>query len=1199
MHLLKADAYEHKRDVILLQETGLREDTHTRFTGYTTYHLPAIAGETRGCSILVRNSIPSKRIDHPVNCGDNTEVLGVTLTLRHETIQIYNIYHHQEAPLEVSELLALCATTGVFIGGDFNAHHNILGSDRQNRSGQHLAEVMDTVPEATLLNTGEPTHIHGGILDLSYSSPHLSHGAKWDIHDSLASDHFAITVTINSPKLASPEFVPRWNTRKADWPRFREELLKHLALTEPGLTINDVERRLVDALHQAANAAIPQTKRPQRTYKDAWYYDQRVKEYNQRINRARKLNRTHHSQETRDLLRAAIRTAREGKKKIRTEKWLEWCAGMNSRTTLSDLWKQVKIATGQKTPTTPSHPDPESEANRLVASYADRASSRQLSPTSIASLEEQQPAQDAIIQQACDRRHPADTAFTRHELRTALQPRPDTAAGADRVTYSMLRQAGEVAHEELLNVINTSYAAGLLPTAWKEATIHPIPKPREPGKTRPISLLSCLGKTAEKMVLQRLQWVAGPLQENVYAYRRGVGTRDCLFEMITSISGRKAVVAFLDMEKAFELANARAILTALARKGVDGRLLKWTKDFLTGRRARVRFQGHLSTYMSFENGTPQGSILSPYLFNILMEELVSTPLAAGTKVLCYADDIAIISTGRNHLKNAQTAINRAAAKCQDLGLKINFAKTKAVYFNGARPEQPLRAQQQDIEWALHHPYLGVWIDHSLNFIHHTTVVAERVRARLRTMRAITATEGGANFQVLKLFYIQAIRAIVEYSAPLLIMASPNQLEILEKTQNEALRIMLGAKRWAKVVNMRAEADLPKLAHRVHTMNVSLLAKKLPEPKYSHLVRSIQQRLAQDEELFPTKTWTSHAAKGIKTLQVQTPLLSRTSDARHPEYQPTPPWQAPTYHFSVHKLTRNKASLCPADLADQAQQALRAQDIGDSEVYFTDGSVDPDTKRAAAAFVHTDTTGHFRLPDNSSTLQAELVAIEKALEDARPKHKHVVLHTDSLGAIQSLQRHHISDNIHLITSIHAHAHNIRNQDRRITLNWIPSHTGIQGNDLADVAAKDALKIPTVTRNVVPSRALVKSATKKAGRLLTKQDVRCQTANGSLSATWYTIATTDTQPLANTLPRHTRTRLHRLRLGYHCEAEIFDTLPRTCEHCNTPTHAPLIHYIEDCPRTAPYLDRHSQNAPHILQHTIIDRLTQLVNALRPPT
>ncbi|MPC69049.1 hypothetical protein E2C01_063262 [Portunus trituberculatus] len=72
LHLLMADAFVHRRDVILLQETRLPEDRNVRFPGYSAYHLPAIEGQTVGCSVLVKNSIPSKRIEHPIHCGDGT-----------------------------------------------------------------------------------------------------------------------------------------------------------------------------------------------------------------------------------------------------------------------------------------------------------------------------------------------------------------------------------------------------------------------------------------------------------------------------------------------------------------------------------------------------------------------------------------------------------------------------------------------------------------------------------------------------------------------------------------------------------------------------------------------------------------------------------------------------------------------------------------------------------------------------------------------------------------------------------------------------------------------------------------------------------------------------------------------------------------------------------------------------------------------
>jgi len=134
-------------------------------------------------------------------------------------------------------------------------------------------------------------------------------------------------------------------------------------------------------------------------------------------------------------------------------------------------------------------------------------------------------------------------------------------------------------------------------------------------------------------------------------------------------------------------------------------------------------------------------------------------------------------------------------------------------------------------------------------------------------------------------------------------------------------------------------------------------------------------------------------------------------------------------------------------------------------------VDTYSGNAAAAFVHTEATAHFRLPDGSSTLQTELLAIMKALQHAEFRRKPVVVHTDSLGAIQALQKSNPRDNVGLLTSILTTAHNIKERGRNININWIPSHVGIKGNEEADLAAKNALSLPHVTVPIPTSLAKI--------------------------------------------------------------------------------------------------------------------------------
>ncbi|XP_045105291.1 histone H2B type 1-A-like [Portunus trituberculatus] len=138
----------------------------------------------------------------------------------------------------------------------------------------------------------------------------------------------------------------------------------------------------------------------------------------------------------------------------------------------------------------------------------------------------------------------------------------------------------------------------------------------------------------------------------------------------------------------------------------------------------------------------------------------------------------------------------------------------------------------------------------------------------------------------------------------------------------------------------------------------------------------------------------------------------------------------------------------------------------AEVYFTDGSVDTSTPRAAAAFISPHSAGLFRLTDASSTLQAELVAIWKALEDSHNGNRNVIIHTDSLGALQALKHRKPKDNVSLTTRILAITRNITAQGRTVSMNWIPSHVGMQGNEDADTMESYSIYIYKVHKQVHP-------------------------------------------------------------------------------------------------------------------------------------
>ncbi len=118
-----------------------------------------------------------------------------------------------------------------------------------------------------------------------------------------------------------------------------------------------------------------------------------------------------------------------------------------------------------------------------------------------------------------------------------------------------------------------------------------------------------------------------------------------------------AIVIFLDLNKAFETCSKQAILELLVRKRVQGNLLTCANGLLQDRQAAVKLQGVTSEYLAMENGTPQGGVLSPLLFNLSISYLVEAKYQQGSKVTSYANDLQNITKGKKKavLKIAQTS----------------------------------------------------------------------------------------------------------------------------------------------------------------------------------------------------------------------------------------------------------------------------------------------------------------------------------------------------------------------------------------------------------------------------------------------------------------------------------------------------------------------------------------------------------------
>lgn len=186
------------------------------------------------------------------------------------------------------------------------------------------------------------------------------------------------------------------------------------------------------------------------------------------------------------------------------------------------------------------------------------------------------------------------------------------------------------------------------PQSWKKALVIPIPKGGKDtsliSNWRPISQLNSLSKILEKIIAIRLMDFVEKnniLPEFQFGFRSGRSTYHPLAIINNDItnglnSNKMTTLVTLDIQSAFDTVWHRGLLHKLFKFKINMHLIKIIQSFLTGRTFRVKMGSSTSSKKSIVSGTPQGSVISPKLFNIYLADI---PKNQFIKILQFADDI--------------------------------------------------------------------------------------------------------------------------------------------------------------------------------------------------------------------------------------------------------------------------------------------------------------------------------------------------------------------------------------------------------------------------------------------------------------------------------------------------------------------------------------------------------------------------------
>ena len=1170
--------------VICMQETRCKVDQDIRLPGFSCAARSDREESTGGgTAILIANDIPVTNL----NIDSELETSMAQALINNQKLSIVNIYippstNNNCIAGEMDKIIAgLCPP--FILCMDSNGHHTSWGSEANDRRGEIIDEWV-TDNDVVLLNDGSPTYEtnNGNYthIDLTITSPDIAAQLNWEVAcENYNSDHYPVCIRTNI-EIDGKQKLPRYIFERADWGKYNN-LVKLPTVFE---TPSQVYEAVVTNIIKAADIAIPKTSPNLRTNLSKFFWNKDcaiAKREKSKAMKAYKKNRGNLNLWIK--YKAARAKFRYTMKLAKKNSWNDFVKSISTNTPSTVVWKRVKLLNNNRSYKAIVLKEGDtliSEKTEVAEKFAENFTSRgglnvpdrQISP----------------VQFNRGNSEWYNKPFEIGELKRALNNTKTTSPGPDGISYDLITKLNPEKQCQLLEIFNYFWHSNI-PDQWKQSITIPIYKhgkhPSSPDSYRPISLTNCLCKVFERMAALRLRKFLETNQlidPNQCGFRPGFSTYDpiCKLEkdIRTAFIERKSTLAvFIDIAQAYDTVWHEGLLQKIKALGLEGNLPLFIQNFISNRSTMTRIDTVLSSPHFSDRGVPQGSVISPLLFLIMIND-ITKQLGPTIQHSLFADDCAIWVTSKDHLENhnnMQAALKTITDWTQKWQLSISTAKTKAVYFSyGTKNPPPLKLLNDEIEYVTKMRYLGVLFDRRLTWKHHIEHVKEKCNGDIRLLRVISHQGWGADAETMRNLYRTLTLPKITYASFIYSTASKTNLTKLDRIQYAASRIILGALKCTITEKLEIACDLMPL--EIKRKEEMMLYTNRVLGNFNHPLR--RQILEYPPNLH-----------GYQSRPL--PVIGRTmKELYHMELCPN---TVSSMDYSLKLTTRNLK--INDSLSKQKKDQLNdfiwrilfknlEKEYDHCEKIFTDGS--KQGEGAGAAVWSTKFNIMARLPPECSILTCELFAIYSAVLFIRGSGKETAIFTDSMSSIQSLKLHYNSKH----PLIHKIAEEIENNEKTIHLIWVPSHVGIPGNCHADELAKKTLSLGTITKINLPNpdvKRIIKQYYKEQWR-----------TKWTASSSHYGIKGFSPGKLPSyfKLPRRKQIKMSRiiLQTTMLTHKHYFTRDPRPiCDQCSS--HNNLDHIVTECPK---YEQFRNDIRSYCLDKNIVCNIGNLANCERPP-
>ncbi|KAI5712843.1 hypothetical protein M8J75_011670 [Diaphorina citri] len=370
--------------------------------------------------------------------------------------------------------------------------------------------------------------------------------------------------------------------------------------------------------------------------------------------------------------------------------------------------------------------------------------------------------------------------ISRAEVRQAIiDIKTHKAPGYDNIPGTAIKNSVNLVEGIFTELARNCAEVGYFPDDWKVGNLVHIPKgpdkdPHSLKSYRPLTMLCEFSKVLERIIKTKIHELASsPISPaNQFGFVSGSSTIHSMLELsriIDYASDKYVMVIFIDIKGAFDNVRWHRVIERMVEINLPAKLISLVASYFSNRTIVLEAERH-KIQKQATRGCPQGSILGPEFWNLVVADLLMIPLPVGVNLLAYADDVAVTIEGntRVELERKAATVTSELERWMELNqLSVSIEKCQYVMFKGdfhkwTSPRMIIGGQR--LKRVSQVKYLGVTWDEKRTFrAHVANVTADAIR-NFTSLRRFFYSNWGDRPPALTKIYRGAIVPKVTYAA---------------------------------------------------------------------------------------------------------------------------------------------------------------------------------------------------------------------------------------------------------------------------------------------------------------------------------------------------------------------------------------------------------------------------------------------------